>query len=155
VRGVAALVAVCIVAPYAYAAVEDDLRDGDKFFDAGDWRRAAAAYDRAITKAPGQVAAEAYGKRAAIYIILKDYAGGLAFVHKAKLRYPSAPELLEQEALLLWETDKKDAAVAVAEAVVKARPVYAAHRPFSALTIALGFLPSLRVTTSNWSAAFV
>jgi lipopolysaccharide biosynthesis regulator YciM len=122
VRSLAALAAIVIVAPYAYAAVEDDLRDGDKFFDAGDWRRAAGAYDRAIAKSPGQVAAEAYGKRAAIYIILKDYAGGLDFVEKAKTRYPSAPEILEQEALMLWETGRKDDAVAVAEKVVKSKP---------------------------------
>lgn len=117
-----ALAAIVMVAPYAYAAVEDDLRDGDKYFDAGDWKRAAAAYDRAIAKSPGQVAAKAYGKRAAIYIILKDWKGGLDFVGRAKERYPSAPELLEQEALMLWETDRKDDAVAVAEQVVKAKP---------------------------------
>ena len=71
---------IAIVAPYAHAAVEDDLRDGDKYFEDGDWKKAAAAYDRAIDKAPGQVAAEAYGKRAAIFIILKDYKGGLDFI---------------------------------------------------------------------------
>jgi lipopolysaccharide biosynthesis regulator YciM len=64
----------------------------------------------------------AYGKRAAIYIILKDFEGGLEFVAKAKARYPSAPEILEQEALMLWETERKDDAVAVAENVVKAKP---------------------------------
>jgi cytochrome c-type biogenesis protein CcmH/NrfG len=122
VRSLAALAAIVVIAPYAYAAVEDDLRDGDKFFDAADWRRAAAAYDRAIAKAPGQVSAGAYGKRAAIYIILEDYEGGLAFVAKAKARYPDAPEILEQEALILWETDRKDDAIAVAEKVVKAKP---------------------------------
>lgn len=106
----------------AHAAVGDDLRDGDRFFEAGQWARAAAAYDRAIAKAPGQVSAEAYGKRAAIFIILRDYPGGLAFVARAKLRYPSAPELLEQEALLLWETGKRDEAVQIAERVVAARP---------------------------------
>jgi Flp pilus assembly protein TadD len=68
------------------------------------------------------VAAEAYGKRAAIYIILKDYKGGLDFVARAKGRYPDAPEVLEQEAVMLWETERKDQAVAVAERVVKARP---------------------------------
>jgi lipopolysaccharide biosynthesis regulator YciM len=113
---------IAIVAPHVEAAVEDDLRDGDKFFDDGNWKRAAAAYDRAIAKAPGQVAAEAYGKRAAIFIILKDLKGGLDFVAKAKGRYPSAPEIMEQEALLLWETDQKDKAIEVAEQVVKARP---------------------------------
>jgi tetratricopeptide (TPR) repeat protein len=113
---------IVIVAPYAQAAVEDDLRDGDKFFEEGDWKKAAAAYDRAIEKGPGQVAAEAYGKRAAIYIILKDYKGGLSFIQTAKTRYPNAPEILEQEALMLWQSDRKEEAIKVADQVVKARP---------------------------------
>jgi len=106
----------------AAAAVEDDLRDGDKFFEEGDWRKAATAYDRAIAKAPGEVSAEAYGKRAAVFIILKDYKGGLDFIEKAKARYPKAPEVLEQEALILWETDHRDDAIKVAETVVATRP---------------------------------
>ncbi|MCX5744769.1 MAG: tetratricopeptide repeat protein [Proteobacteria bacterium] len=115
--------AVLALAPYAaHAAVEDDLRDGDKYFEDGDWARAAIAFDRAIAKAPSQVPAEAYGKRAAIFIIQRDYVGGLAFVDKAKLRYPAAPEVLEQEALLLFETDQKAKAVAIAERVVAVRP---------------------------------
>ena len=109
-RGIAA-VAIIFVASSAYAAVEDDLRDGDKYFEDGDWKKAASAYDRAIGKAPGQVSAEAYGKRAAIYIILKDYKGGLDFIAKAKTHYPNAPEIQEQEALSLWETDKRDDAI--------------------------------------------
>ena len=106
----------------AAAAVEDDLRDGDKYFEEGDWRKAATAYDRAIAKAPGEVSAEAYGKRAAVFIILKDYKGGLDFIEKAKARYPKSPEVLEQEALILWETDHRDEAIKVAETVVAARP---------------------------------
>ena len=114
---------VAIVAPHVvHAAVEDDLRDGDKFFDESEWKKAAIAYDRAIEKAPGQVSAEAYGKRAAIFIILKDFKGGLEFVARAKLRYANAPEILEQEALMLWETDRKEDAIKVAERVVKAKP---------------------------------
>lgn len=113
---------IAIVAPYAQAAVEDDLREGDKYFDDGEWKRAAAAYDKAINKAPGQVSAEAYAKRAAIFIILKDIKGGLDFVAKAKARYPSSPEIQEQEALMLWESDQKDKAIEVAEKVVKAKP---------------------------------
>jgi tetratricopeptide (TPR) repeat protein len=114
---------IAIVAPYAaHAAVEDDLRDGDKYFEDGDWKRAATAYDRAINKAPGQVAAEAYGKRAAIFIILKDLKGGLDFVQRAKARYPNAPEILEQEALMLWESDQKEKAIEVAERVIKTKP---------------------------------
>jgi tetratricopeptide (TPR) repeat protein len=111
-----------VAPPPAAAAVEDDLRDGDKYFEEGDWNKAAAAYDRAIAKAPGQVSAEAYGKRAAVFIILKDYAGGLDFIAKAKARFPTAPEILEQEALILWETDRKEDAIQVAEAVVATRP---------------------------------
>ena len=116
------MIAAIVIAAPAYAAVEDDLRDGDRFFENGEWAKAAAAFDRAIGKAPGQVSAEAYSKRAAIFIIVKDYKGGLAFVAKAKQRLPNAPEILEQEALMLWETDKKEEAVAVAEKVVAARP---------------------------------
>ena len=114
--------ATIVIVGYAHAAVEDDLRDGDKYFEDGDWKKAAAAYDRAIDKAPGQVAAEAYGKRAAIFIILKDFKGGLAFIERAKVRYPNAPEIQEQEALILWESDRKEEAIRVAERVVKARP---------------------------------
>src|SRR5882672_268236 len=117
-----AAAAIVMIASVAVAAVEDDLRDGDKYFEEGDWKRAAAAFDRAIGKAPGQVPAEAYGKRAAVFIILKDYQGGLDFIAKAKTRYPSAPEVLEQEALILWETDRKDEAIQVAETVVATRP---------------------------------
>ena len=49
----AAAVAVGPLRPTrAAAAVEDDLRDGDKHFEEADWAKAAAAYDRAIGKAP-------------------------------------------------------------------------------------------------------
>ncbi len=125
--GTTAIAAVMIVAsaPVARAAIEDDLRDGDKYFEDGNWQKAAVAYDRAISKAPGQVAAEAYGKRAAIFIILKDYKGGLDFIAKAKARNSAlggSAELGEQEALLLWETDRKDEAIKVAEKVVASRP---------------------------------
>jgi Flp pilus assembly protein TadD len=120
---VAVLGLVIALAPRpAAAAPEDDLRDGDRYFESGEWARAAAAYDRAIGKAPGQVSAEAYGKRAAVFIITKDYKGGLEFIARAKARYPSAPELLEQEALMLWEVDRKDDAIKVAERVVAGRP---------------------------------
>jgi Tfp pilus assembly protein PilF len=118
----AALATLAAAPPRAAAAVEDDLRDGDRYFEDGDWHKAATAYDRAIAKAPSEVSAEAYGKRAAVYIILKDYKGGLEFIERAKARYPRAAEVLEQEALILWEIDRKDEAIKVAEAVVAIRP---------------------------------
>jgi tetratricopeptide (TPR) repeat protein len=124
-RGVAAAIAllVLLVATPALAQIEDDLREGDRAFEDGDWRRAATAFDRAIRKAPTQVPAEAYGKRAAIYIIQKDYGGGLTFLSDvAKKRHPDAPEVLEQEALLRWQTGNRDQAIAVAEKVVAKKP---------------------------------
>lgn len=117
-----AAVATALAPAPAAAGPEDDLRDGDRLFEAGEWARAATAFDRAIAKAPGQVSAEAYGKRAAIFIIVKDLRGGLAFVERAKARFPTATEVLEQEALLLWEADRRAEAIAVAERVVAARP---------------------------------
>ncbi|MFT3696326.1 MAG: tetratricopeptide repeat protein [Kofleriaceae bacterium] len=111
-----------LVEKTAHAEAEDDLRDGDKYFEDGDWKRAATAYDRAIAKAPGQVSADAYGKRAAIFIILKDQKGGLEFIARAKQRYPNAPEIEEQEALLLYSNGARDQAIAIAEQVVRARP---------------------------------
>ncbi|HEY0254614.1 MAG TPA: tetratricopeptide repeat protein, partial [Kofleriaceae bacterium] len=119
-----ALLAAPTLAVYeraAHAEAEDDLRDGDKYFEDGDWKRAATAYDRAIAKAPGQVSAEAYGKRAAIFIILKDPKGGLDFIARAKQRYPNAPEIGEQEALLLWGNGARDQAIEIAEVVVRSR----------------------------------
>ncbi len=120
-----ALASAIAVVSVAHAAVDDDLRDGDRFFEDGNWARAAVAYDRAIARAPGQVPAPAYGKRAAIFIILKDYTGGLAFIARAKARsqaLANAPELLEQEAILMWEQGRKDDAIALAERVVATRP---------------------------------
>ncbi len=114
--------ALLLVSSIAKAGVEDDLRDGDRYFENGEWQKAAVAIDRAIAKGPGQVPASAYGKRAAIFIILKSYRPGLEFIAKAKQRHPGAPEILEQEALILWETDRRVEAIAVAEQVVAARP---------------------------------
>ena len=120
-RGIV-VAAIVLSASAAIADVEDDLRDGDKYFEQSDWKKAATAYDRAISKSPGQVSADAYGKRAAIYIIQHDIKGGLDFVARARQHYPTAPEIGEQEALLLWESGKRDDAIGIAEAVVQTRP---------------------------------
>ena len=107
----------------AFGQAEDDLREGDRYFEDGEWKKAAAAFDRAIRKAPTQVPPEAYGKRAAIFIIQKDYPGGLTFLREtAKKRWPDAPEVLEQEALILWQVGNKADAVGVAEKVVAKKP---------------------------------
>ena len=44
------------------------------------------------------------------------------FIDKAKSRYPNAAEVMEQEALILWESGSQDDAIKVAEKVVKSRP---------------------------------
>ncbi len=113
-----------IAAPrVASADMKDDLQEGDRHFDDANWKKAGAAYDRAIKAYPTQVPAEAYGKRAAVYFNLKDFEGGLAFVqNKAKKQYPNAPEVLEYEAVILWQLGKKGDAITVAEKVAAAKP---------------------------------
>ncbi len=107
----------------AHAQVEGDLREGDSRFEDGEFRRAASAYDAAIRKYPQQVPAGAYGKRAAIFLILEDYRGGLAFVNQvAKKAHPDAPEILEQEALMRWQLGDKAVAIEVAERVAARKP---------------------------------
>ncbi len=116
----AALVMALALAPRAASAdVQDDLREGDRYSEDGEWRKAGAAYDRAIKKYPAQVSPEAYAKRAAIYINLKDLEGGLAFLREvARKQHPDSPELLEQEAVILWQLNKKGDAVPIAEKAV-------------------------------------
>jgi tetratricopeptide (TPR) repeat protein len=100
----------------AMADVADDLKEGDRFYEEGNYKKAAAAYDRAIRATPGQVPPEAYAKRATIYVIQKDLEGGLSFVRtRAKKEHPNAPEVLEQEAVILWGLGKKGDAITVAE----------------------------------------
>ena len=109
--------------PRAQAQAEDDLREGDGYFEEGDFRRAANSYDAAIRKYPQQVPPGAYGKRAAIYIILKDYQRGLLFVNQvAKKVHPDAPEILEQEAVMRWQLGDKPEAIELAERVVERNP---------------------------------
>lgn len=120
------IVALAFVASFATtvaADVADDLKEGDRYYEESAWKKAANAYDAAIKSAPSQVPPEAYSKRAGIFIILKDYKGGLEFVRTvAKKAHPEAAEILEQEALLLWVTGDKGGAVSVAEKAVARKP---------------------------------
>ena len=103
----------------AHAQVEEDLKAGDRYFEQEDFKKAAKYYNAAIRKYPKQVSPEAYGKRAAIFLIQKDYEGGLKFIaQKAEVQYPGAPEVLENKALMLWALGSKPDAIAVAEQVV-------------------------------------
>jgi len=118
-----AAAAFFVAVPMARAQVEEDLKQGDKYYDEGNFKKAAKYYDSAIKKYPGQVSPAAYGKRATIFIIMNDYDGGLQFItHKAEVQYPGAPEVLEQKALILWAMGSKPDAIQIAEEVVKKRP---------------------------------
>ena len=112
----------------ASAQVEEELKDCDKFFDRGELEKAAKECDDAIKKAPSQVPAEAYGKRAAIYFLLgqndrEQLEKGLQFIiQKAESVHPGAAAILEQKSVILWTLGDKPAAIAVAEEVVKKKP---------------------------------
>ncbi|HUH04950.1 MAG TPA: tetratricopeptide repeat protein [Kofleriaceae bacterium] len=121
----------------ARADMREDIKDGDDAYSDGNWKKAIAAYDRAIRNYPKQVAAAVYSKRASIYLIQatdarrnknEDLAksileDGLKFIiQRAEATYPSAPEVLEQKALILWELKSKPDAIKVAEVVVKEKP---------------------------------
>jgi lipopolysaccharide biosynthesis regulator YciM len=131
-------VGAMVVAPsVARAQVEDELKEGDQAYDREDWRKAAAAYDRAIKKAPQRVSPGAFAKRASIFVILASKAkaegkqslyekilqAGLEFIaSKALKAHPGAPEILEQKAIMLWALKSKPDAVKVAEQVVDKKP---------------------------------
>ena len=129
-----ALFAVCVALAFAgtaHAQVEEDLKDGDRYYDQGEFKKAAKKYDNAIRKFPGQVSAAAYGKRASIFVILAGQArkqskrqaileDGLKFVtQKAEAQHPGAAEVLAQKALIYWELGSKPDAIKVAEEVAK------------------------------------
>jgi tetratricopeptide (TPR) repeat protein len=119
----AALALVTALAAVADAQVEGDLREGDRYFEDGQWKKAAAAYDAAIRRFPAQVPAEAYGKRAAIFLNQQDLDGGLRWIREvAKKQHPGAPEVLEQEAVILWQLGRKGDAITAADAAVQGRP---------------------------------
>lgn len=113
---------VALAGPAA-ADVADDLREADRYYEEGEYKKAAAAYDGAIRRYPGQVEADAYAKRATIFIIQKDLEAGLAFIRdKAKKQHPNAPEVLEQEAVILWGMGKKGDAIPIAEKAAASKP---------------------------------
>ncbi|MCG8424351.1 MAG: tetratricopeptide repeat protein [Proteobacteria bacterium] len=112
----------CAVVP-AHGQVEDDLREGDRYFEAGKYKKAAQRYDSAIERSPGLVSADAYGQRAAIFIIQKNYRGGLQFItERAEAQHPDAPEVLEQKALILWLLGRRAEAIDTAESVIAQKP---------------------------------
>jgi tetratricopeptide (TPR) repeat protein len=119
---VVAVAATLVLAAGSAVAQESDIKDGDRYFEQGNYKKAAKKYDRAIKKAPSQVPPGAYGKRAAIFFLEKQYAEGLAFIERALKVHPDAPEILEQQALVLWALNRRQDAISVADVVVATRP---------------------------------
>jgi len=121
--GIAVLLGLMVAHGTAWAQYQDDLDEGEKAYKAKDYKHAATIYDKVIRTYPSQVPATAYGIRAAIYFLQGDFTGGLAFVQDvAEKEYPNAPEVLEYEALNLWQLNKRPEAIKIAEKVVKAKP---------------------------------
>jgi tetratricopeptide (TPR) repeat protein len=119
-----AALAVALATGTAGADVLDDLRSADAEFDEGDYDKAARLYDKAIRVGScAEVSPQTYSKRAAIFIIQKQYEQGLLFVaQRAEQCHPDAPEVLEQKALMLWALGSKPDAVNIAEKVVASNP---------------------------------
>jgi tetratricopeptide (TPR) repeat protein len=113
----AVLIALLIAAPaVAVADVADEIREGDRHYEDRNLKKAAAAYDTAIRKWPTRVPEGVYAKRAGIFVELGDLDGALAFLRdKAKKQFPDAPDVLEQEAVVLWGLGKKGDAITSAE----------------------------------------
>ncbi|MEM9489543.1 MAG: tetratricopeptide repeat protein, partial [Myxococcota bacterium] len=120
---VACCAAVLLGTAYpAHAQVEETLREADRFFEEGRYKRAAQRYDQAIEQSPRLVSAEAYGNRAAIFIIQKDYRGGLQFITQvAEPEHGEAAEVQEQKALILWALRRRSEAIQIADRVAADR----------------------------------
>jgi tetratricopeptide (TPR) repeat protein len=105
-------------------ATQQLLDQADRYYDAGDYDRAADAYDRAIGGQPKTVPASAFAKRASIYLFRKQYDQGLAWIARvAEPVWPDDDAILEQKAVMLSRMpDRQRDSVALAERVVKRRP---------------------------------
>jgi tetratricopeptide (TPR) repeat protein len=105
------------------AATQQLLQEADRYYDQGDYERAASNYDRAIRAQPKDVPAAAYAKRASIFLFAKSYDEGLRWIGDvAEKSWPDDDLVLEQKAVILSRIEgrKKDA-VELAEHVVARR----------------------------------
>src|SRR5262249_52919753 len=122
-----ALLLLLVASRAAYAqdaATQQLLSEADRYYDQGDYERAASNFDRAIRAQPKDVPASAYAKRASLFLFAKAYDDGLAWIERtAEKAWPDDDLVLEQKAVILsrLEGRKKDA-VDLAERVVKRRP---------------------------------
>jgi tetratricopeptide (TPR) repeat protein len=133
-RAIVGFVALVLGAGVASAqgtgATQQLLAEADKAFEADDYDKAAAYYDRAISSEPKGVTPAAYGKRAKIFYFrgLKDpeqLGAGIAWIEgTAEKVYPGDAAILEPKALILAQSGKQAEAVKLAERVVAKAPEY-------------------------------
>ncbi|HKA91719.1 MAG TPA: tetratricopeptide repeat protein [Haliangiales bacterium] len=112
------------------AATQQLLQEADKYYDAGEYERAASNYDRAIRSQPKDVPPAAYAKRASIYLFQKDYEAGLEWLRTvAEKAWPGDDAILEQKAVVLSRIPaRKKEAIELAEKVLRRRPnAYTLH----------------------------
>lgn len=94
----------------------DNVRAGDRAFDAGQWPRAAAAYDAALQQ--GASALRIYVRRAELYRRTGDLDAGLQFlVNAIDIRGWHAPQLYDQRIALLAAAGRDDDAQKLADRV--------------------------------------
>lgn len=119
---VAAAVGTLLVAG-PVRAQSSDVREGDEAFESGDVKKAAKKYDRAIRNDPRGTSPGVYGKRAAIYLIMKQPDKALSFIdNKCLATHPGATDCLEYKSLALFQLDRREEGVAIAEKVVANKP---------------------------------
>src|SRR5262249_39053894 len=116
-----------LVAPRAYAqdaATQQLLSEADRYYDQGDYERAASNYDRAIRAQPKDVPAAAYARRASTFLFSKSYDHAPAWItNTAERAWPDDDLVLEQKAVILSRLEgRKKEAVDLAERVVARRP---------------------------------
>jgi tetratricopeptide (TPR) repeat protein len=122
-----AVAALLLAATRAWAqdaATQQLLSEADRYYDQGEYERAASNYDRAIRAQPKDVPAAAYAKRASIFLFQKSYDDGLTWITgTAERAWPDDDLVLEQKAVILSRLEgKKKDAVELAERVVARRP---------------------------------
>lgn len=133
-RRLALLCGLFVVAAGAERAfgqqVDALLADCDKFYEAEEFKKSAACYDRAINIAPTQVRAEVYAKRATIFVVEKKLEAGVTWIETvAEKVYPGHVLLLEQKAVMLSKLPgRREQSVQLAEEVARKKPdSYSAH----------------------------
>ncbi len=111
------------------AGVQKLLDEADEAFGRGDYGHAAALYDGAIAAEPRSIDPTYYAKRADVFTLRRDFAGGLRWIDgTAATHRPGDVLILEKKAVLLGGAGRDREAVELAEQVIASVPrAYALH----------------------------